>query len=161
MGYIEDTGASQLYRDVRITAIYEGTNGIQAMDFVGRKLGSSGRMAYSIIEEIATNENIVKDRFPKLAEEVAIARRNVTKALDWMISQNNPNERFSGATSFLNAFALLLGANYMIKAILVSEDQKRKDLAEFFINQILPFSSVEAAISCKGSQLLYRNAAIN
>ena len=161
MGYIEDTGASQLYRDVRITAIYEGTNGIQAMDFVGRKLGSSGRMAYSIIEEIATNENMVQHSFPKLAEEVAVARGNVTKALDWMISQNDPNERFSGATSFLNAFALLLGANYMIKAISVSEDQKRKDLANFFIHQILPFSSVEAAISCQGSQQLYTNAAIN
>ena len=40
MGYIEETGISQVYRDVRITSIYEGTNGIQAMDFVGRKLGS-------------------------------------------------------------------------------------------------------------------------
>ena len=104
---------------------------------------------------------MVKHSFPKLAEEVAVARGNVTEALDWMISQNDPNERFSGATSFLNAFALLLGANYMIKAILVSEDQKRKDLANFFIHQILPFSSVEAAISCQGSQQLYTNAAIN
>ena len=45
MGYIEETGVAQYYRDVRVTAIYEGTNGIQAMDLVGRKLADGGAAA--------------------------------------------------------------------------------------------------------------------
>ena len=155
LGYIEDSGVSQLYRDVRITAIYEGTNGIQAMDLVGRKLGSDGKVAYNILKEIINNEKLIKNTFPNLAKEVAIARRNVMKALDWMISQNDLNQRFCGASSFLNAFALLLGANYMLKAVLVSNDLKRIELAEFFINQLLPFANVEASVSCKGSNHIY------
>ena len=48
MGFIEETGAAQFSRDVRVTAIYEGTNGIQAMDLVGRKMMDNGETAYAI-----------------------------------------------------------------------------------------------------------------
>tara|TARA_X000000368_G_scaffold389856_1_gene352639 strand:+ start:1228 stop:2952 length:1725 start_codon:yes stop_codon:yes gene_type:complete len=160
LGYIEASGISQLYRDVRVTAIYEGTNGIQAMDLVGRKLGSGGNIAYSIIKEIIVNENMAVGRFPELVELVSVARKNVTKSLDWMLLQDDLNERFSGAGSFLNAFALLLGANYMLRSILVSKDVKRKELADFFIYQILPCASVEASISCQGSNQLYQSPGI-
>ncbi|MDG2354590.1 MAG: acyl-CoA dehydrogenase family protein [Paracoccaceae bacterium] len=160
LGYIEASGISQLYRDVRVTAIYEGTNGIQAMDLVGRKLGADGNIAYSIIKEIMINENMAVDRFPELVELVSMVRKNVTKSLDWMISQDDLNERFSGAGSFLSAFALLLGANYMLRSILVSNDVKKKELAEFFICQILPSASVEASISCQGSNQLYQSPGI-
>ena len=160
IGYIENSGISQLYRDVRVTTIYEGTNGIQAMDLVGRKLGLDGKIAYSIIEEIVGNEKMAAGKFPELVGLVSLARKNVTKALDWMISQHDLNERFSGAGSFLNAFALLLGANYMLRSILVSNDEKRKELAEFFIYQILPSASVDASISCQGSNQLYHSLGI-
>ncbi|MEO1239774.1 MAG: acyl-CoA dehydrogenase family protein, partial [Pseudomonadota bacterium] len=57
MGYIEETGAAQLLRDVRVTQIYEGTNGIQAIDLVGRKLADGGEAAFQLIEQIeATSE---------------------------------------------------------------------------------------------------------
>jgi hypothetical protein len=52
MGYIEETGAAQFARDVRVCAIYEGTNGIQAMDLVGRKLMDGGEAAYNLLDEI-------------------------------------------------------------------------------------------------------------
>ncbi len=52
MGFIEETGAAQYLRDVRVTAIYEGTNGIQAMDLVGRKLADGGAAAMRLIAEI-------------------------------------------------------------------------------------------------------------
>ena len=151
IGYIEDAGISQLYRDVRITAIYEGTNGIQAMDLVGRKLGSDGHVGYKIMKEIIDSENLAASIYPELVEQVLKTRENVTKALDWMVSQNDLNERFSGAGLFLNAFALLLGANYVLKSILVSKDRRRKELADFYIFQILPYASVEASLSCQGS----------
>ncbi len=52
MGFIEETGAAQLSRDVRVTAIYEGTNGIQAMDLVGRKFADGGAAAHALLDEI-------------------------------------------------------------------------------------------------------------
>ncbi|MER2510205.1 MAG: acyl-CoA dehydrogenase family protein, partial [Amaricoccus sp.] len=53
MGYVEETGVAQYYRDVRVTAIYEGTNGIQAMDMVGRKLTDGGAAARALLAEVA------------------------------------------------------------------------------------------------------------
>ncbi len=52
MGFIEETGAAQFGRDVRVTAIYEGTNGIQAMDLVGRKLADGGEAAMRLLDEV-------------------------------------------------------------------------------------------------------------
>ena len=52
MGYVEETGVAQVFRDVRVTAIYEGTNGIQAIDLIGRKLADSGKAANGLIDEI-------------------------------------------------------------------------------------------------------------
>ena len=52
MGFIEQTGAAQFARDVRITQIYEGTNGIQAMDLVGRKMMDGGEAAFRLIDEM-------------------------------------------------------------------------------------------------------------
>ena len=55
MGYVEETGVAQVFRDVRVTAIYEGTNGIQAIDLVGRKLADSGKAANGLIDEMKIN----------------------------------------------------------------------------------------------------------
>ena len=52
MGYVEETGVAQVLRDARVTAIYEGTNGIQAIDLIGRKLSDSGKAANGLIDEI-------------------------------------------------------------------------------------------------------------
>ncbi|MEY8100114.1 acyl-CoA dehydrogenase family protein, partial [Falsihalocynthiibacter sp. S25ZX9] len=55
MGYVEETGAGQFTRDVRVTAIYEGTNGIQAMDIVARKMMDGGDAAFRLLEEVENN----------------------------------------------------------------------------------------------------------
>ncbi len=52
MGFVEETGAAQFLRDVRITPIYEGTNGIQAMDLVGRKMTDGGEAAFRLLDEV-------------------------------------------------------------------------------------------------------------
>tara|TARA_Y200000002_G_C22654267_1_gene652757 strand:- start:522 stop:1856 length:1335 start_codon:yes stop_codon:yes gene_type:complete len=155
MGYIEETGISQVYRDVRVTSIYEGTNGIQAMDFVGRKLGSSGDVAYSILQEIEENEEAIKYTQPKVAHSIENARVSLNKAIDWMISQNDLNDRYSGADPFLRAFALMLGANYMVKTLLITEKEDKNELAHFYIKNLLPFCSIESSISTLGSDNLY------
>ena len=158
MGYIEETGISQIYRDVRVTSIYEGTNGIQAMDFVGRKLGCSGDIAYSILHELEKNENVIRLKYPELSKKINTARISISKALDWMIKQNDLNDRYSGAASFLRAFALILGANYMSKTLLTTNDKDKVELAQFFLNNILPFCNIESSISTLGKNNLYENA---
>ncbi|MDA3859383.1 MAG: acyl-CoA dehydrogenase family protein, partial [Roseovarius sp.] len=70
MGFIEETGAAQYYRDVRVTAIYEGTNGIQAMDLVARKLMDGGEAGFAILDEIETLAETARGTFPDLAEPV-------------------------------------------------------------------------------------------
>ncbi len=158
MGYIEETGISQIYRDVRVTSIYEGTNGIQAMDFVGRKLGSNGDVAYSILEEVKKNEEAIVSKHPEVAKKIKHARISLKKALDWMISKNDLNDRYSGADPFLRAFALIIGANYMIKTLLITDQDEKIELAYFFLKNLLPFCSIESSISMLGADNLYENA---
>ena len=99
MGFIEETGAAQYLRDVRVTRIYEGTNGIQAMDLVGRKLMDGGDAARAVLAEIAdTPQN------PALTA----AHAAVQDATEAMLSLDM-NDRFAGATAYLRAFGLTLG----------------------------------------------------
>ncbi|MDG1103110.1 MAG: acyl-CoA dehydrogenase family protein, partial [Ascidiaceihabitans sp.] len=70
MGVIEETGAAQYSRDVRVTAIYEGTNGIQAMDLVARKMMDGGEVANGLIDEIEAHAEAARDRFPNMADDV-------------------------------------------------------------------------------------------
>ena len=157
MGYIEETGISQVYRDVRITSIYEGTNGIQAMDFVSRKLGSNGDIAYSILDEIKMNEQIINQKKSSVADYIENARISLTKATDWMISQNDLNDRYSGADPFLRAFALIMGANYMLKTLITTDQKDKIELANFYIKNLLPFCNVESSIATLGANNLYEN----
>ena len=134
MGFVEETGAAQYARDVRVTSIYEGTNGIQAMDLVGRKLMDGGKAAYALIDEIAKTLD---------ADPVAAA---LTQCTDWMVAADM-NDRFAGATSYLRAFALGLGAHYLEKA--AQCDPTRKPLAEFykahFASQVPSFCAAATA----------------
>ena len=66
MGFIEETGVAQFCRDVRVTAIYEGTNGIQAMDLVGRKMADGGEAAFRLLEEIEAAPRPPARRCPSL-----------------------------------------------------------------------------------------------
>lgn len=70
MGFIEETGAAQYLRDVRVTAIYEGTNGIQAMDLVARKMMDGGDAAFALLDEIEAAAEAAKDALPDLVEPV-------------------------------------------------------------------------------------------
>ncbi|MBJ7441973.1 MAG: acyl-CoA dehydrogenase [Sphingopyxis sp.] len=97
MGFIEETGAAQHYRDARIAPIYEGTNGIQAADLVGRKLGmAGGDLVRGLIDDIALGAA----EFPEL-QQLADACRAVT---DWMVAANT-GDRLAGSYPFLTMLA--------------------------------------------------------
>ncbi|WP_054008975.1 acyl-CoA dehydrogenase [Cypionkella psychrotolerans] len=135
MGFIEETGAAQFSRDVRVTAIYEGTNGIQAMDLVGRKMMDNGEAAYRLFDEVQVVAESARVAHPDLAGAVWTATealREATEALNLM----SPNDRFAGAVPYLRAFARVLGSHFHLKGALA--DPARLSLAQFAIKRLLP-----------------------
>ncbi len=156
MGYIEETGAAQYLRDVRVTAIYEGTNGIQAMDFTARKLMDGGEAAHALIDEIEAQAEGARAKLPELAEPVWQASETLREGLDWMLGQSDPNQRFAGAVPFLRAFARVLGGHYhLAAAIAEGGDSPRTRLARFYITRLLPEHEGLLAHATAGSDDLY------
>lgn len=156
MGFIEETGAAQYLRDVRVTAIYEGTNGIQAMDLVARKLMDGGDAAYALIEEIETFAEEARATRPRMAGLVWEASETLRETTEWIVSQEDLNDRFAGAVPFLRGFARVLGAHYHLKAAIAEgEDGPRCKLARFYINRLLPEHTGLFAHARCGSADLY------
>ena len=152
MGFIEETGAAQFARDVRVTAIYEGTNGIQAMDLVGRKMMDGGEAAFRLIDEIEAGAEAARASLPDLATPLwnaAEALREATEALVTMA----PNDRNAGAVPYLRAFARVLGAHYHLRAALA--DAGRVDLARFHIRRLLPEHAAFLAQVREGAAGIY------
>ncbi|QBY02253.1 acyl-CoA dehydrogenase [Rhodophyticola sp. CCM32] len=132
MGFIEETGAAQYLRDVRVTAIYEGTNGIQAMDLVGRKMMDDGAAATTLLDEIA--ETAAASDAGAALSDAATALRTTTAALTGM----QMNDRFAGSVPYLRAFALALGGHYHLKAAKAEPGGVRAKLAHSFLLRQLP-----------------------
>ncbi len=151
MGFIEETGAAQYYRDVRVTAIYEGTNGIQAMDLVGRKLMDGGEAAQGLLAEIART---AQGAHGPLGDALAAAGQQLSAALNWMVTADML-ARSAGATRFLRAFALTLGGHYLLKGAVASNDPDRLALARFHINHLLPEVEGLCRAACAGHDDLY------
>jgi len=156
MGYIEETGAAQYLRDVRVTAIYEGTNGIQAMDLVGRKLADGGEAAFALIDEIERASEAARATLPDLAGPVWQAAESLREATDWMLAQEVVSDRFAGAMPYLRGFARVLGAHFHLAAALATGgDGPRARLARFYITRLLPEHSGHFAHATAGAADLY------
>jgi acyl-CoA dehydrogenase len=152
MGFIEETGAAQFLRDARITAIYEGTNGIQAMDLVGRKLLDGGEAAFRLIGEIEATAKAARDALPDLAEEVWSAAETLREATEALLAQPMP-DRFAGAVPYLRAFALVLGAGFHLRA--AQADGARAGLARVMVHRLLPDHAPLLARARTGAADLY------
>lgn len=139
MGYVEETGAAQYLRDVRVTAIYEGTNGIQAMDLVGRKLMDGGEAANALLDEMQAKIEAARSQLSDLAEPVWQAIESLREGTEWMLEQSNLNDRFAGAVPFLRAFARVLGGYFHLRASLAEgRNGPKTKLARFYIMSLLP-----------------------
>ncbi|MCV6597184.1 MAG: acyl-CoA dehydrogenase [Mangrovicoccus sp.] len=154
MGVIEETGAAQFSRDVRVTAIYEGTNGIQAMDLVARKMADGGDAAFALIDEIVAHAETARARFPKMAEAVWSAAETLRETTEWVLAQKDLNERFAGAVAYQRGFARVLGAHYHLRAAMVeAEEGSRTKLARIYITRLLPEHTncfTEAVVGAEG-----------
>jgi len=156
MGFIEETGAAQYSRDVRVTAIYEGTNGIQAMDLVARKLMDGGEAAYRLLDEIEENAEIARSTMPELAEPVWEATETLRETTEWLVAQKDLNERFAGAVPFLKGFARVLGAHFHLRAAMGEGMYgPRTKLARFYITRMLPEHVGLLAHAVRGAADLY------
>ncbi|WP_420012541.1 acyl-CoA dehydrogenase [Tateyamaria sp.] len=137
MGVIEETGAAQYARDVRVTTIYEGTNGIQAMDLVARKMIDGGEAAGRLFDEIEAAAEEARAVLPDLAEAVWQASESLRETTEWMIEQNH-RVRFSGAVPYLRAFARVLGAHVHLTSAVADKGGVREKLGRFYILRMLP-----------------------
>jgi acyl-CoA dehydrogenase len=156
MGFIEETGAAQFARDVRVTAIYEGTNGIQAMDLVARKMMDGGEAAFKLFEEIQAGAEQARGVFPDLARDVWQAVENLRETTEWLVGQDL-QDRFAGAVPYLKAFARVLGAHYHLSAAVADGGKVagRVAIARFFIRRLLPEHTGLLAHAHAGASDLY------
>jgi alkylation response protein AidB-like acyl-CoA dehydrogenase len=156
MGFIEETGAAQYSRDARVTAIYEGTNGIQAMDLVARKLADGGDAAFALIEEVQTQAEGCRGTHESLAGPLWEASETLRETTEWMVSQSDSNQRFAGAVPYLRGFARVLGGHYHLKAALAAgPDSGRARLARFYIKRLLSEHTGLLAHAREGADDLY------
>ncbi|MEM9317846.1 MAG: acyl-CoA dehydrogenase [Pseudomonadota bacterium] len=137
MGFIEETGAAQFVRDVRVTAIYEGTNGIQAMDLVGRKMADGGAAIAALLSEIAETAP------PALGRAIEDLRATTDAVLALDVA-----DRGAGALAYLMGFARVLGASYHVRA--ARADPARDGLAQVYLARLLPKAAGDLATAALG-----------
>ena len=127
MGFIEETGAAQHYRDARIAPIYEGTNGIQCVDLVGRKLPmNGGETVRAFIAELKDTVAQVRESnepaFGAMATCLADGVADLEETTGWMLRKlaEAPKAAFAGATSYGRLFALTAGGVFLARGALAA-----------------------------------------
>jgi butyryl-CoA dehydrogenase len=127
MGFVEETGAAQHYRDARILAIYEGTNGIQSIDLVARKLplsdGATVKAAIARFRAAADAVAQLNDpAFGKAGQRLREAVESLERATEWMMAALGaaPADALAGATPYLRLFGVTAGGAFLAEAALAA-----------------------------------------
>jgi alkylation response protein AidB-like acyl-CoA dehydrogenase len=154
MGVIEETGVAQFCRDVRVTSIYEGTNGIQALDLVGRKMADGGAAAFALMDQIAGVAALAGDELAGDELGGALGQANAAlRAATQVLRAQDAQDRAAGAVGYVRAFARILGASLHLKAAMA--DPARRPLAAFYIQRLLPDYAALLAQAKVGAKGLY------
>nr|AGQ19056.1 MedDCM-OCT-S30-C92-cds3 [Candidatus Actinomarina minuta] len=178
MGYVEETGVAQYLRDARIAPIYEGTNGIQALDLIFRKLPLDSGQAMqrllgdvnSVIEEMSQAGDVLLSMSEKLKVEVD-KLSEVTLWLGSKMLEGELIDASAGASPYIKMFGQVLGGYYMGKAALLATKKyeetgdeyysEKITLSKFYIEQLLPLASGYASAVTAGKEDLYNIKAEN
>ncbi|BCH60529.1 acyl-CoA dehydrogenase [Agrobacterium vitis] len=170
MGFIEETGAARLLRDARIAPIYEGTNGIQAIDLVVRKLplaeGAHVRGFLSELKALAVAVDASnRPGFGETATRLLAAIRDLEDATEYLLARLGEGaqaEALAGATPYQRLFGLTLTGAYLAKGALAQgEDDKRVALCRFVAENLLGESSgLKQAVVGGGASLVAARAVL-
>jgi alkylation response protein AidB-like acyl-CoA dehydrogenase len=159
MGFIEETGAAQHYRDARITSIYEGTNGIQSIDLVTRKLAANGGASvWTLLAELdATIKQVETSNDPAFGTTGAKLRdglASLERASKWLLERvsSKPNDALAGATPYLRLFGSTLGGCMLAGEALAAKSngdgERYVTLARFFAENVtVQASSLEKTVT--------------
>lgn len=172
MGFIEETGAAQHYRDIRIAAIYEGTNGIQALDLIGRKLAMrDGAVLFELLDQIdATASELATTNtdFATASENLTAATKAIREVTMWLAT-NRGDDAMAGANAYLRLLATTVGGWQMARSALAATAGHTADAqgeqqeflnqklvsARFFLEQLLPPQVGNLTQITGGAELLY------
>ena len=141
-GYIKEWGMEQIVRDVRITQIYEGANGIQALDLVGRKLPKN--MGRGITKFIKDSQSFLTNAYENginpIVQPMTQAVDELKQATEWlaMNGMKNPNNAGGASYDYMKMFGLVLLGLAHVKICLATDDKDRHNTAQYFMNRILP-----------------------
>ncbi|MCY1477332.1 3-methylmercaptopropionyl-CoA dehydrogenase [compost metagenome] len=170
MGFIEETGAAQHYRDARILPIYEGTTAIQANDLVGRKtVRDGGAMARAICAQIAETEAALGKHggaaFTAVQAQLANGRAALEAVVEFVVAnaKSDPNAVFAGSVPYLKLCGIVFSGWQLGRAMLAADAKRAKDpnfhdakiaTAHFFAQHILSQASALHAAIVGGSTLM-------
>jgi hypothetical protein len=173
MGYVEETGVAQYYRDSRIAPIYEGTNGIQAIDLVARKLPMRGG---GVVQDFLDSVSVLDGDLAGAGDELASIRTQLASSVDvlrstteWVLSRGagSPNDALAGATPYLRMFGLVTGGWFLARSALAARQlvasgqgdkawlQEKIATARFYAEQLLPQAAGLASAVTAGAGVLY------
>ncbi|MEX3932980.1 acyl-CoA dehydrogenase [Paraburkholderia phymatum] len=170
MGFIEETGAAQYYRDARILPIYEGTTAIQANDLIGRKtVRDGGAVAKALLAEIAQTVEALKQHddaaFGAMHKHLSRGHDALQSVVAFVVAnvKRDPNAVFAGSVPYLKLAGIVLGGWQMARAMLVAQQKHADDpsfygakiaTAQFYAEHVLPQAvALEASIvSAKGAE---------
>lgn len=175
MGFMGETLAGQLYRDSRIAPIYEGTNGIQAIDLVGRKLtgtnGESMRVMLGEVEATAANARATNDpQLVQIADRLRAGAEALREASDWMLTamkERNQDKALAGATAYLALAGDVIGGHFLTRAAVAARGEesgfraRQLALAGFFAETVLATAPGRVSgITAGGSPFLDNSEAL-
>jgi acyl-CoA dehydrogenase len=165
MGYVEETGVAQHYRDARILPIYEGTNGIQAADLVGRKLGMrSGGVVHDELDrfESMLDDVAAVDGMAAAAENMRQAISSSREATEHLVSvaSNDPASLLASSTPYLRMLGTTVCAGLLAGSVLGLDPSNEFEAtkiasARFFCEQLLPAAQGWASAVKMSSETLY------
>ena len=161
MGYIEETGAAQHWRDARITPIYEGTNGIQAIDLVMRKLPmDGGRFVESYISSLWPSVAALREvEWHGAADSLEAALSRLEDATGRLLAESDrPNRVLAGASPYCLMFGGVAAGAMMAEsasAAIAAGDRDKQATCRFYLEQLLPLSTALHGAATGGEEVLF------